>query len=277
MPRNIARKTVTANGIELFYRETGTADRTIVCLHGMYGRGEDFVPFMERYGESYRILAPDQRGHGLSGKPIARYAAEDMADDIREFMGALGIGKAIVLGHSMGARNAAYLAARRPDLVSALVMLDIGTGGEATLSTTRPEDLERVDGFTASWPELFESRAALLRQLAKQGIVKRSGIEYFMDSLVERPEGYDLMFSRRALAAISEYWCRWDHILPKIACPVLFLRADSSWALPADVAEKMRAQIRDCSFAEIRGSDHNLHSDNPADFYASFEAFAARL
>jgi pimeloyl-ACP methyl ester carboxylesterase len=277
MEAEIKRGIVTANGVELFYREVGSGDDVIVCLHGMYGRGEDWLPFMERYGDRFRIIAPDQRGHGLSGKPEARYAAEDMADDIREIMGKLGIERAMLMGHSMGGRNAAFLAARAPELVSSLVILDIGTEGEAALSTRPPEEVTRVDGFTAEWPRRFESRAAFLRQLAKQGISKPNTIEYFLDSLTEDAEGYDLMFSRRAMALIGEYWRKWDDLLPAIRCPVLFLRADKSWCLPAFVASSMVAKLGNCAFREISGSDHNLHSDNPEEFYAAFEEFLSGL
>jgi alpha-beta hydrolase superfamily lysophospholipase len=71
----------TVNGLNIFYRECGMSGQPMLCLHGKYGRGETWYDLMSRYGSRFRVIAPDQRGHGLSDKPIARYAGEDFAAD----------------------------------------------------------------------------------------------------------------------------------------------------------------------------------------------------
>ena len=78
----IHRNIVTINGIDIFYLDTKTKGDTIICLHGRWGRGETWIDLMQHYGERYRIIAPDQRGHGLSGKPVSKYTADEMASDI---------------------------------------------------------------------------------------------------------------------------------------------------------------------------------------------------
>ena len=89
--RKISRNVAKLPGVELFYYDTKTEGPAILCIHGRCGRGETWYDFMQRYGERYRVIAPDQRGHGLSGRPDSGYTDRRMAEDMIELMDALNI------------------------------------------------------------------------------------------------------------------------------------------------------------------------------------------
>lgn len=268
----IRRSMIKVNGIDLFCRDTVSGDQCILCLHGKWGRGETWTDFMFRYRDRYRIIAPDQRGHGLSDKPVARYAGEDFAKDAYELIKKLECGPVIAVGHSMGGRNAAYLAALYPQEVKALVILDQQAEGPERLSDLPSEKVKPVDKLTADWPTPYPTYEEALQHLREQFPLE-TAVRYFLDSLVETVEGYDFMFSRYAMAAIEEYSQAWYHLLPKIRCPVLFVRASDSWCLSKDEAEKMRKLIRNCTYFEVTNSDHMVYADNPDEFYPQFEEF----
>ncbi len=78
----IHRNIVRINDINIFYFDTQTKGEVILCLHGRWGRAETWADFIQHYGTKYRIIAPDQRGHGWSDKPISSYAADEMAADL---------------------------------------------------------------------------------------------------------------------------------------------------------------------------------------------------
>ncbi|WP_159067723.1 alpha/beta fold hydrolase, partial [Paenibacillus ihuae] len=124
MTIHIARKTVVLKNIELFVLDTETEGPAIVCLHGRWGRGETWADLMRRYGGRYRVIAPDQRGHGLSGKPISRYTPEEMAEDVIGLLEALRINSCVLIGHSMGGQIAAYAAALYPQSISRVAIRD---------------------------------------------------------------------------------------------------------------------------------------------------------
>lgn len=271
----IKRAMIEVNGLNLFYRDTGSSKQALLCLHGKWGRGETWTDLMFRYRDRYRIVAPDQRGHGLSDKPVARYAADDFAADAHELIEKLGCGPVIAVGHSLGGRNAAYLAALHPEEVRALAILDQQAEDPGTLSDLPPEKVSPVDKLTADWPTPYSTFDEAVQDLS-QRFGRETNVRYFLDSLVETVEGYDFLFSRYAMSAIDVYRQSWYHLLPEIECPVLFLRAQDSWCLSAEEADKMKALIKDCTYFEVANSDHMVYVDNPDEFYAVFEKFLKR-
>lgn len=273
--RGLRRSLIGVNGVNLLCRDTVLGAQAILCLHGRWGRGETWSDFIGRYRDSYRVIAPDQRGHGLSDKPVARYASEDLARDAHGLIVQLGCAPALVVGHSMGGRVAAHLAVQYPQDVRALAILDETAGGPENLSTLPPEEVSPDDHLTAEWPTPYPSYEEAIRDLTSR-FSRGSSVRYFLDSLVETVEGYDFLFSRYAMAALAEYHREWYDILPHIRCPVLLVRATESWCLSREDAERMRALIEDCTYFEVAGSDHMVYADDPEEFYPRFEEFLSR-
>jgi pimeloyl-ACP methyl ester carboxylesterase len=265
------RAMVDVNGVKLFYRDTGSDNPPMLCLHGRWGRGETWTDLMCRYRDRYRIISPDQRGHGLSDRPIARYASQDLAVDVYGLMQQLGLGPTIVVGHSMGGRIAAHVAATYPQQVRALAILDEGADGPPELSDLPPRDVPPVDRLTAGWPTPYPTYDDAIQDLSSR--YRPTGVRYFLDSLVETVEGYGFLFSPYAMSAIATYHHQWFDILPQIQCPVLLVRAAESWCLSKEVAERMIPMLRDCTYYEVSQSDHMVYVDNPGEFYPGFEQF----
>lgn len=278
--RNVAR----LKSIDIFYRDTQTDGPPILCLHGRWGRGETWVDFMRRYGEKYRIIAPDQRGHGLSGKPESEYTAEEMAADMVELVDFLKLGPVILVGHSMGGRIAGYLTAMYPRYVKALAILDKSASGPAKpniLPPTHPltlpaNGIPAVDPLTKDWPLPFSSLVEA-KEFLKREMESELSYDYFMNSLVETVEGYRMMFSPQAMAANVAHDENWFHLLPKITCPVLLLRAKGGGAVTDGDFEKMQSLIADCMPREVSNPDHNVHLGNKEEFYRYFDEFLRNL
>jgi 2-succinyl-6-hydroxy-2,4-cyclohexadiene-1-carboxylate synthase len=273
--QKIRRANVQANGLNLFYRDTGKGEKTMLCLHGRWGRGETWTDFISLYRDRYRIIAPDQRGHGLSDRPVARYDKKEMARDMYELMRSLDIGEYMVVGHSMGGTVAAHLAAIYPDVVKAAAILDSTAEGPVNPSDVPPEEVEAKDALTEDWPTPYSTYNDAVRHL--EGLFGPSGVRYFSESLIETTTGYDFLFSRYSMAAIEQYSCSWFDILLKIRCPVLLVRATESWCLSREAAEKMRSCIKDCTYFEVSKSDHMVYADNLDEFYSGFEKFLDKV
>lgn len=273
---NIHRHRASVNGIELFYLDTEASGDPILCLHGRWGRGETWAGFMRHYGDRYRVIAPDQRGHGLSGKPISRYTSEEMAGDAIALLDRLRIDSAIIVGHSMGGGIAACLAAHYPERAKALAILDKSASGPARPSALPLEGIEPVDPVTKDWPLPFASRLeaeAYIRGAMDSDLSR----QYFLNSLVEDVEGYHLMYSDQAIAANIANYHDWYDLLPEIGCPVLLLRSGSHEAVPDEDFSRMKALLPDCMAFEMSHPDHNVHLGNPAEFYGYFDELLRRI
>lgn len=272
----IKRGVQKVNGLNIFYRDSGSGKTPMLCLHGKWGRGETWVDLMSRYADKFRIIAPDQRGHGLSDKPVARYAGEDFADDSYALLKALDCVPAIVVGHSIGGRNAAFLAAKYPQAVKCLVILDATADGTDNLSNLSPDKVSSVDNFTKDWPTPYQYYQEAVDDLSRR-FPRKTNVRYFLDSISETIGGYDYLFSRQAMSAIDVYYQGWHHILKQIQCPVLLVRAESSWYLSKEEAGNMKKTLRNCTYFEVSNSDHMVYVDNTKEFYPSFDKFLTKF
>ncbi len=272
----IHRAIAPLSSLKLFYLDTRTPGPVILCLHGRWGRAQTFFALMQQYGDRYRVIAPDQRGHGLSDKPISRYTAEEMAQDIMELLEHLEIERVILVGHSMGGRIAGYFAALHPEYVTALALLDKSANGPAAKSMAPLADIPAIDPQTKDWPMPFATLQQA-RSFLKGHTESALEYEYFMESLCEGEAGYQMLFSSQAIAANIAHETSWHHLLPHIQCPVLLIRSASHEAVPDEDYAKMQVLLQSCTAQEISHPDHNVHLSNPSEFYTYFDAFLAAL
>jgi pimeloyl-ACP methyl ester carboxylesterase len=117
--------------VEIAYLDEGEGE-PIMLVHGFASNKEvnwvqpGWVATLKRAG--LRVIALDDRGHGQSSKLYdpAEYHSAIMADDVRALMDHLKIGRADVMGYSMGARITAFLALKHPDRVRSAILGGIG-------------------------------------------------------------------------------------------------------------------------------------------------------
>lgn len=112
----------TRDGVAYDVHDTGRG-RVLVLLHGFAGHSRSWQGVARRLAEGRRLLAIDLLGHGGSDGPGAeRQAVERQVTDLAWLIDGLATGTVDVLGYSLGARVAAWLAVTRPDLVGRLVL-----------------------------------------------------------------------------------------------------------------------------------------------------------
>src|SRR5690606_3015483 len=108
------------NGVVLHHEIRGAADRPWIVFSNSLGT--DFRIWDDvaaRLGRRYRIVLYDKRGHGLSEATPGPYAMSDLVEDLAALLDHLGVGKAAVVGLSVGGLIAQGLAALYPERVSA--------------------------------------------------------------------------------------------------------------------------------------------------------------
>lgn len=109
---------------EVFVSADGPPDGPPVVLAGSLGSTHEmWDPQVEALSNAYRVLAYDTRGHGRSPVPAGPYSIDDLADDLLGVLDRFGIGRAHVVGLSLGGMTALRTAARNPDRVASLTVL----------------------------------------------------------------------------------------------------------------------------------------------------------
>jgi pimeloyl-ACP methyl ester carboxylesterase len=109
------------NDIQLHYIEKGEG-HPLIFLHG---NGEDSSYFEHQipyFCNNYRVIAIDTRGHGKSPRGTKPFTIQQFAEDLKDFMEALNIAKAIVLGFSDGGNIALEFALKYPERVEKLIL-----------------------------------------------------------------------------------------------------------------------------------------------------------
>ncbi|MBW2279998.1 MAG: alpha/beta hydrolase [Deltaproteobacteria bacterium] len=113
----------------------GAGDPPFVCLHGLVDTLEIWDRLAGALSEQRRTICVDQRGHGESGAPAGPYAREDLAADVIGVLDALGIERAVLVGHSMGGIISMTTAVAYPDRVAGMVLL--GTASRCNERTAK--------------------------------------------------------------------------------------------------------------------------------------------
>ena len=196
--------------------------RPVVCLHGLTGYGLRF----RRLGEllpGRRLIAPDLRGHGASGREPP-WDADTHVDDVIETVDWLGIGRADWVGFSFGGRVLATLAAREPERVEHLCLLDPALDATPEMCLEFAEDELAGESF-ASHEEAVEATLAsgLLFHTPRELVE-----EDMLLNLVRRPDGrLEHRYHRgMSVTAFSEIATK----PPPVAdVPTLVVTGDRSW------------------------------------------------
>ncbi len=121
-------RNIVLRRMRFHFLEWGAPDAPpIVLLHGGHQSAHSWDLVSLHLAQRYRVLALDQRGHGDSewARDVA-YSNHEMSLDAEAFIAAMGLGRPILIGHSMGGRNAMLLTRRDPSLLRALVIVDVG-------------------------------------------------------------------------------------------------------------------------------------------------------
>ncbi len=261
---------LSVNGLRLHVLDWGGDGRTpLLLLHGFTGHAHAWDTLSIALQPRFRVLALDQRGHGESD-PAETYGAVVAFDDISGVVSQLGLTSFVLVGLSMGGRNAMYFASRRPDLVQKLVVVDIG-----------PEISKRATEAPAGppEPESWESIEHAAQHLHRGN--PYPGIHYYRwvvsSSLRQRADGalvwawHPSVKERRSQPDVD-----WWAVLRAITPPTLVLRGEQSPVLDRDVAERMARELPRGRFVEIPRAVHTLHEDNPEAVLAALTEFLGR-
>jgi haloacetate dehalogenase len=116
-------RTADIGDLRMHWAEAGEGP-LVVLLHGFPETWFAWRHQIPALAGRYRVVAPDLRGYGRSGKPAGGYDKRSMAGDIKGLMDYLGESRAALVGHDRGARVATRFAKDHPGMIDRLVVMD---------------------------------------------------------------------------------------------------------------------------------------------------------
>jgi pimeloyl-ACP methyl ester carboxylesterase len=242
-----------------------------VLLHGLRAYGHWYDDFAEAAKHRYRVIAPDLRGRGASEwAKDADYSTDAYVRDLEGLTDHLGLRRFFLGGHSLGGVIVANYAAKHPDRVAALLIVDMSPD-------VNPAGVERIKRELGDTPEEFASwdqARAFLRRLhprASDGHLA-TRLQWMLE---EKPDGkivwrFDGEIRKpRALDPPERSWAAFKGI----RCPALVVRGALSDIVALESAEKVVQTIPGSRRVEIPEAGHMVAEDNPKAFNAAVLEF----
>jgi pimeloyl-ACP methyl ester carboxylesterase len=263
MPEPIMKK-VKGDGVEINLAVWEDTGKPILCVHGITANCRCWDVLADALAPEYRVLAMDLRGRGGSDKPSEGYALEYHLRDINCILDDLGLDRAVIMGHSLGAFIGLAFAAEYPDRIDRLILVD----GGGDLSR---EQMDKV--FAGIKPALdrlgqtFPSTEAYLDKMKQAPYIHpwSPAIETYYRYEIEDVEGgvrtnIDPAHIVEEAANMRKLDCA--PFYPQLKCKVLILRAPiglfslEDLLLPEDVINKMAHEIPDVRRFDVKGTNH---------------------
>jgi len=253
--------------MKLFYRKYGSGP-CLVILHGLYGSSDNWVTIARKISDRYTVILPDLRNHGQS--PHSRDHTYDlMTEDLAELLHELEIRRFILAGHSMGGRVAMNFVCKFPEMIEALIVIDISPFGSK----------DRDNQHFKQHKEILESMLYLdIRSLNSRRDVENS-LALKIES--ERTRGFLMKNLTRNRKGQFEWKLNAKSLLlnlsnitgsmteekiyhnPVSGFPVYFIRGGKSDYINPDDFPQIRSLFPAAELVTIKDAGHWIHADRP--------------
>ena len=217
---------VELGDINMRYLDWGGDGPPVMALHGLASSAHWYDIVAPLLRNEFRIVAPDQRGHGQTTQAPSGYDWATLSKDVSGLMDHLGIPQAAVLGHSWGGHVASGLAAYSPERVSRVVMIDGGfLNGHLWPTGTWEEFSEtlRPRNVTGDREEFLDR---LRTQLADCWSDELERVVQTMVYQDENGQIQDILHPDHHYQVLQAMWDEPPSaILPRMSCPSLIVAA----------------------------------------------------
>ena len=261
-------KYVEIKDLRLHYLDWGNDDKQpMLLLHGFMAHAHSWDEFASGFRDQYHIIALDQRGHGDSQwSEDEAYSLDDHFSDIAKFVEVLKLKGLILVGHSMGGRNALFYTACHPQNVERLILVDARPANSVKASERLKRDLLHLPLQASSLDEIAQTVQTLYpylsvdicHELVSHGY-KRKGLG---GPFVPKYDARIGFHSEQMGCMTEDLW----PFMKNVVCPTLIIRGEESPFLSREDAQRMSLAIAQAEWVEIPHATHMPLHENPGVF-----------
>ena len=249
------------NGSELYYEVHGKEGAPwLVLSHSLACSARMWDPQIEAFGDRWRILAYDMRGHGASAAPQGPYSLDMLADDVIALMKHAGIGRATFIGLSIGGMIGQTLALKQPALFERMVLADTGHA-------------QNADAL-AQW----EERIRIAESQGMQALVESTMARWFTEAFRSTPEAKKIAALVAATPVAGYVGCgraimklNTTGRLQDIALPVLAITGEQDASAPG--TRYIGENVPGAKLVVIPQAAHIANVEQPAAFNRALREF----
>ncbi len=239
----------------------------LIFLHGFTDSWHSFGPVLPHLPASIHAFALTQRGHGDADRPAAVYRTRDFAADVVAFMDALGIGPAVVVGHSMGSTNALRFAIDHPERTLGLVLV-----GAFHAYRGNPAVLEFWESAVSRLADPIDP--GFVREF-QESTLAQPVPEVFLETVVQE----SLKVPARVWRTAFEGFLADDFTseLGRIKVPTLIVWGARDTFCSRSDQDALLTAIAGSRLVAYESAGHTLHWEEPEHFAGDLAAFARSL
>jgi len=255
----IMAEILSAAGLQLAYDAAGAGDPPMIFVHGWCCDRSYFAPQFAHFAKRHAVATIDLRGHGDSGRPETAHGSYDLdklAGDVLSVASAAGLGRPVLVGHSLGALIGLACAAQA-DAIRALVMVDPAPITNEAAKTFFRESVAAVaaddDG---SWRAKFAAGMFLPTDVTRR------------EAIIEQMRSMPPAISAEVMRVMGEFD---SGVLAEATVPVLSIGS----AGPANASADLRRLCPAITIGQTVGAGHFCQLEVPDQVNAMIERFLA--
>lgn len=303
----IQHHTVELNNVQLHYAEAPGPGPALLIVHGLTGSHAEFLRLVPSLAEQAHVYLLDLRGHGLSGWTESGYRVADYARDVVAFLQQVVDRPAILMGHSLGALVATWLAANAAHLLQGIVLEDppfyilqmprftetgfypyfVGLRDYLGRYHADGGSLEQLVAYVGQTPvnaeqppssQAFNERvdiyASQSSTSAAQTVLDVSGPDLVRERAIQLHQ-VDPAVLEPALAGTLLGSDEPDGLLAQVRCPAHLVAAQVALggAMSEQDVQRAASNMPHCTYAVIEGAGHDIHLDQPEVFARELNRF----
>lgn len=255
----------------LYYEDTQTGAETILFSHGLLWSGKMFADQVSHLRPHYRIITYDHRGQGQSGVTSIGYDMDSLCDDAIALLQTLGIERCHFVGLSMGGFVGMRIAARYPDKLLSLTLIETSAQPEPVANVPRYNLLCALVRCFGTWIVKKQVMNIMFGQAFLTDPQRRPLRKYWQQQLILNRRSIV-----RAVRGVIERKGV-EHELAAIKCPTLVIVGDQDVATTPDKARFIHEHIAHSQLLVLPRAGHSSSVEEPVAVNAAMEAFLASI
>lgn len=246
----------------------GDSGKPLLIIHGLFGMGDNWKTLGRRFAEEggFQVHLIDQRNHGRSPHSDA-FSYELMAGDLIEYCKTHDLEKVVIIGHSMGGKIAMQLATDQPELVEALIVVDIAP------KSYPPHHDEIIAGLWALYESDLDSRTKA-DEILESYIPSWSVRQFLLKNLYWKEKGK--LALRMNLPVLRE---KYEEVTGGIAenalyeGPTFFIKGENSGYIQPEDRDLLNKHFPKSQLLTLKDADHWVHAEKPKEFFEAVLGF----